>query len=208
MKNRKPALAGRVAKVEIEVGQPGAGHQPLVNEGAAGARGHVHADALRRGDLLRVASKPVKAPFPFIRFEARVLDEAMPDRGHRVAGAAAERVRVDRDLSPVRHSHAQRLSRPLEDLTATAVPLEQRRDCDVPAEQTVRYLDQEPGAIAALAVGVEATAMGEASERAHAECDRLVSRVGGRDEAHPASRATCGELPCPGKACRFQRWGH
>jgi hypothetical protein len=50
-------------------------------------------------------------------------------------------------------------------------------------------LDQEPGAVTALAIGVEAAAVREPSQRLDAQRHRLVAELGGGDKAHAASGA-------------------
>ena len=71
---------------------------------------------------------------------------------------------------------------------------------DVAAEQALRHLDQQAGAVSALAVGVEAAAMGEPGEGLRAERDRLVAQLRGGDKAHAAGCPVRGEVPRPGKA--------
>src|SRR5205814_1551397 len=65
------ALARGILQVEVEVGQPGAGHQALVDDGATRARWDVHPDAFAGRTKLGPASRQIKASFPFVGVEAR-----------------------------------------------------------------------------------------------------------------------------------------
>ena len=64
----------------------------------------------------------------------------------------------------------------------------------------MRDLDQQSRAVAALAIRVEAAAVGEASQRGDAQADRLVAELGRGDKSHAAGRPGCGKLPGPCKA--------
>ena len=63
----------------------------------------------------------------------------------------------------------------------------------------MRNLDQQTGAVAALAIGIQTTAVRQARERLHAEGDSLVAELGGGDKTHAAGRAGLGEVSRPGE---------
>jgi len=87
-----------------------------------------------------------------------------------------------------------------DDRARTIVPGEQRRHRNLAAQQAMRHLDEQTGAIATLAVGVEAAAMGEAGESEGAKRDRFMAELGGGDKAHSTGSPGRGEVPRPGKA--------
>ena len=68
------------------------------------------------------------------------------------------------------------------------------------AEKAIRDLDQQPGAVAAHAVGVEPAPMREPRERLHGEPDSLVAKLGRGHKTHAAGGAARGEIPRPLKA--------
>src|SRR5205823_2680081 len=96
----------------------------------------------------------------------------------------------------------------LDEPSSAAIPLEEDDHREIAAKQFPWDLDQQSRAVAALAVGVETSAMRQPGERLHAEGDRLVAESGGGHEAHAACRPGVGEIPRPGKACPIERWGH
>jgi hypothetical protein len=64
----------------------------------------------------------------------------------------------------------------------------------------MRYLDEQTGAIATLAVGVQAAPMSETGESEGTKLDRFVAELGGGDKAHSTGSPGRGEVPRPGKA--------
>ena len=72
----------------------------------------------------------------------------------------------------------------------------------------MRDLDQQAGAVTALAVGVEPAPVGKPRERLDAERDRFVARLGRGHETHAACGPVAGEVPRPRQARWNQRWGH
>ena len=184
MENREPALAVRVAQVQVEVGEAGARHQALVDDSPARARRQVHRHAFFLRSRLCAPAREIQAALPLVRIEIGFGDEAVPDGRPGAECALAQASRVDGDRTPgdqlkssARHCVGDDPARPL-------VPLEQDGHRDLAAEQAVRHLDQEAGAISALAVGVEAAAMGEAGEGLSAERYGFVAEVGGGHKAH------------------------
>ena len=85
-------------------------------------------------------------------------------------------------------------------LQHAAVPVEQHNDSVASAEEAIRDLDQQPGAVAAHAVGVEPAPMREPRERLHGEPDSLVAKLGRGHKTHAAGGAARGEIPRPLKA--------
>jgi hypothetical protein len=96
----------------------------------------------------------------------------------------------------------------LHETASPFVPREQRDDRAPAAEQAVGDLDQQSGAVAALAVGVEPTAVGESGQGLHTESDGLVAELGRGDKSHSAGGPGRGKLPRPGKTRSIERWGH
>ena len=90
VENGQPALAGGVLQVEVEVGQLGAGHEALVDDGAARARRDVHPNAFVDRPHLGPASREVEASFPLVRLETGSPYQAVPDRRHRLQRPLAE----------------------------------------------------------------------------------------------------------------------
>ena len=76
------------------------------------------------------------------------------------------------------------------------------------AHQAAGDLDQEAGAVTALAVGVEAAAMGEPGQGPHAQGDRFMAELGRGDKAHAAGCPASGHVPRPGAARRIRSGGH
>src|SRR4029077_3388469 len=87
-----------------------------------------------------------------------------------------------------------------DDRPGLVVPRKEGGDGMIAAQQELRDLDQKPGAVSALAVGVEPAPVREAGEGLNAKVHRLVAKLRGGDETHAASRAAVGEIPRPGKA--------
>ena len=197
MEDRELALARLVPQVEVEVGEPRARHQPLVDDGLAGAGRDVHTHALALGGPFSATARAIEPVFPLDRVESGILDQAMPDRGHRLSGPLSERVRVDRHLAPPDQAHAM-LSNGLFDHVARAlVPVEERHDAVGAADDAPRHLDQQAGPVSTLAVRVETATVCQAGEGKDAECDRLMTAVRRGDEAHAAGSAGCREVPRP-----------
>ena len=188
VEDRQAALAGLVVQVQVEVGEPSARHQALVHERAARARRDVHPHALLIGALFGTSPDKVEAALPFARIEVWVFDEAVPDRGHRLACSGAKRLRVDGDGTPSVDLHARTGDRGLDHGASALVPFEQRDDGIWTAEQTLGNLDQQPRAVAALAVRVQAAAVREACERGDAKADGFMAELGRGHKAH----STCG----------------
>ena len=59
-------------------------------------------------------------------------------------------------------------------------------------------LDQQAGAVTALAVGVEPTPMRKSRQRRHTEDDSAMTQAGRGDEAHAAGSSCVGQVPRPG----------
>ena len=112
VEDRDPALAIGVLQVEIEVGEPGARHEALVDEGPARAGRDVHAHTARRRLPFRGATRPVETRFPHVRVRLGPRDQPVPDAGHRLARTLAETGGVDRHSTPLQHPHAGVVHRP------------------------------------------------------------------------------------------------
>ena len=201
-----------VGEVLIEGGQVGARHQALVDEGAAGTGRDVEADARGGRDALGLPSGPVEAVLPLAVRGVGTGDHRVPDRGHVAASLLAQLLGSDRDRAPVCHAHPVRGQRLREDLPSPLVPLEEDGDRGVGSEKAARDLDHESGAVAALAVGVQAAPMGQAGERGHAHSDHVVGGfgAGGGHEAHAAGRPLGAGRPliCLAGMRQRMRWRH
>ncbi len=200
VEDRKPALASRVAQVEVEVSQPRAGHQALVDDGPARAGGQIHAHARLRRSLLRQASRQVQPVLPLVGVEVGAGDQAVPDVGHRGLGPLSQALDIHRHRAPREQPQAGAGNRFGDDRPGLLVPLEQDRQGEVVSDQAVRHLDQEARAVTALAVRVEAAAMGEAGQGLDAQGHGFVAQLGRGHEPHPARGPAVGHLPRPGMA--------
>ncbi len=119
----------------------------------------------------------------------------MPDRRHRFPCTSAERIDVKRHGAP--HGDSQVT---LDQLASPLVPIEHDADRVSAAQQLLRDLDQQAGAVAALTVRVETASVGQPGERLDAERDGVVAEVGRGNEAHAAGSSFRREVPRPGKA--------
>src|SRR5260370_29337245 len=72
----------------------------------------------------------------------------------------------------------------------------------------MRDLDKKPGPVSALAVGVEAAAMGKPGQRLHPERDGFMAEIRRGHEAHAAGRPVAAHLARPGAARGTKCGGH
>src|SRR4029077_3433829 len=98
----------------------------------------------------------VEAMLPGVGVEVGLGDEAVPERRLRRARTLAQAFRVDGNLPPLNHAEAASRYGFGNDVARPGVPREERRDGEFAAEKAVGDLDEQPGAVAALAVGVKA----------------------------------------------------
>ena len=104
------------------------------------------------------------------------------------------------DSTPGGNLHARSGDRSFDDSASAVIPLEESDDCEWPAQQTVRDLDQQARAVAALAVSVQAAAVGEARERGDAEPDGFMAELGRGDKTHSTRGPAFWEVTWPREA--------
>src|SRR5260370_34875057 len=91
----------------------------------------------------------------------------MPDGWHRRSRALTQAVRIYRHFPPADQRQAVPLDGFGHDRASPRVPLEKHGDRELSAEEAMRDLDQESGAISALAVGIEPAPVRHPGHRLH-----------------------------------------
>ena len=208
MKDGEAALTGVVAEVEVEIGEPGARHQALVDDGPARQRREVHAHGIFGCPPFDPAARQIQAMLPLVPIDVRPGDQPMPDVWHRRAGTFPKAVGVDGHRPPVDEREAGRFDAFGNDPARPLIPIEQHGHRELAAEEAVRNLDQQTSAVAALAVRVEAAPVGQPRQRLNSEFHRFMTETGGGDEAHAAGGPAGGHMPRPGAACGNKAGGH
>jgi hypothetical protein len=191
-------------EVGVEAPELFAGRERLVDEGVRRERGDVDVAHV----VLELGLDAVERLPEVLARDVAFADQHLPDVAARAERLGAERVRVDRHVSPperreagapelgvdlaVPVRHVRRLAeRKEEDADGEVVPLRQpavRRD--EPLEERAIGREQEPGAVAGVLD--RAAAMLQAREAAERELDRLARRLAAHlgHGADPATAAT------------------
>ena len=190
MEDRPRDSPVRIAEVGVEARELRRGAERLVGDRAERERGDV--DAL---DELRPPPGAVGAQLRVV--VARRRENELGDARHAGGGARAERGDVDGHVAPAERLERLRATRVLDDPAQPGLPEEAHREAGaVDAGQRRVQRQQQPGAVAAHAVGGPGAAMrdrGEPGERAIEElAGRPPVRVG--DEPDPAGVAFAGRI--------------
>ena len=216
---REGALEPRVRQVGEEAGELRRGEHPLVDERAGG---EARDDELLSGGALGDAPDDVELPLEGVlvggergRGADDQLAHARDERRRRRAGLT----QVDRDVAPAEQLLPLRGDRVLDELLDPSPPLgvvreEARADpvgagprqplADLGAEERIRDLEEDAGAVARVGVGSLRAAVLEVRQRPQRPLHRLVARdaVQPRDEGDAAGvvlegrvvEARCGRL--------------
>ncbi len=177
-----------VREVHVEAAHLGGDQHALVDDGPRAHRAHVKDLArqrrLSRGALLDRAAREVQAALKGVagRYLVGAAEEGLLDGGHAVERGLTQVSRVARHAAPEKQGHAALCADGLEDLlcgTDALVVLREEEHCDAVValarqqgavalrllvEEAVRYLEEDAGAVARVALQAATAAVLEVDE--------------------------------------------
>ena len=172
----------------------------LVAERPAGERDEVGAEL-----VLRALAEPVRATVECDAGQGRLVtdrgtgEEHLLEGGARLVRQLAEMLGLDRDLAPAEHHDVLARRDPLdalllrlallviarqEDHAGRVLPHRRQLEADDGAQELVRHLRQDAGAVARARVGSDRAAVLEVAQRGEREVDDVVSRLAAERRDH------------------------